>query len=156
MRRALHSAPRLVLGALFVAAGVFHLVRPDVYLVAMPPYLPAHRGLILLSGIAEIAGGVGLWMPEGRWRRWAGWGLVALLLAVYPANVHMAMAGVGGPAWALWARLPLQGVLVAWALRSSGAVGGAHGGARGGARGYSTGSNRPGQARRARPRSAGA
>ena len=55
-------------------------------------------------------------------RRAAGWGLALLLVAVYPANVWMAMAGVGGPAWAMWARLPLQGVLVAWALAASGAV----------------------------------
>jgi uncharacterized membrane protein len=142
------DVPRLALGALFVGAGVLHLVRPDVYLVAMPPDLPAPRALVLLSGVAEVAGGVGLWLPEGRWRRRAGVGLVALLVAVYPANVHMAMAGVGGPAWALWARLPLQGVLVAWALRSSGALGGAGG--------YSTVANVPGQASRARSRSAGA
>ena len=140
----MREVPRLLLGALFVAAGVLHLVRPDAYLVAMPPGLPAHRALVLISGAAEIAGGIGLWGPAGRLRRWAGWGLIALLVAIYPANVHMAMAGVGGPAWALWARLPLQGALAAWALRSSGALG------------YSTTSNVPGHARRARSRSAGA
>ena len=142
------DVPRLALGLLFVGAGVLHLARPDAYLAAMPPYLPAARALVLLSGVAEVVGGVGLWLREGRWRRWAGVGLVALLVAVYPANVHMAVTGVGGPAWALWGRLPLQGVLVAWALRSSGALGGAGG--------YSTVANVPGQASRARSRSAGA
>ena len=123
---------------------MLHLVRPSQYLPAMPPLLQHPMMLILISGVAEIAGGVGLWLPAGVLRRAAGWGLVALLVAVYPANVHMAMAGVIEPSWALWARLPLQGVLIAWALRSSGALG------------YSTVSNVPGQARRARSGSAGA
>ena len=143
----LRSIPRLLLGALFVGGGVVHLVRPSLYLPAMPPLLPFPLSLILVSGVAEVAGGVGLWLPAGVWRRAAGWGLVALLVAVYPANMHMAVAGVVEPAWVLWARLPLQGVLVAWALRSSGALGAAAGTA---AAGYSTVSNVPGQARRAR------
>lgn len=116
-------AGRWTLGVLFVGAGVLHLVAPGVYAAAMPPWLPAHRALILASGVAEIAGGAGLLWPSPAVRRAAGWGLALLLVAVYPANVHMAAAGVGGPPWALWGRLPLQGALVAWALLASSALG---------------------------------
>ena len=113
---------RWTLGFVFVGAGMFHLVLPGVYEPAMPPWLPSHRALILLSGVAEVAGGLGVLWPRPAVQRAAGWGLALLLVAVYPANVWMAMAGVGGPAWALWARLPVQGALVAWALAASGAV----------------------------------
>lgn len=135
---------RWLLGLLFVGAGLLHLVAPDAYAAAMPPWLPAHRALILASGVAEIAGGLGLLVPHAGVRRAAGWGLALLLVAVYPANVHMALAGVGGPAWALWARLPLQGALVAWALTASGAAG------------YGRRVNVPGHASSARPTSYGA
>lgn len=111
---------RWLLGAVFVAAGVAHLVVPDVYVTAMPSWLPAPYGLVIVSGVAELAGGLGVLQPNLALRRAAGWGLVALLVAVYPANVQMAMAQPDQ--WWLWLRLPLQGALVAWALRASGAV----------------------------------
>ena len=114
---------RWLLAVIFVGAGALHLIAADAYLVAMPPYVPAPRAMIWLSGIAEIAGGVGLLWPGAAIRRAAGWGLALLLAAVYPANVHMALEGAGGPDWALWARLPLQGVLIAWALLAGGSVG---------------------------------
>ncbi len=108
------------LGALFVVAGLLHFVIPGTYVRVMPPYLPAHRLLVLVSGFFEIAGGVGLLVP--RLRRAAAWGLLLLLVAVFPANIHMALhpevVGSGVPLWALWLRLPLQFVLmaaVAWA-----------------------------------------
>ena len=114
---------RWALAVVFVGAGALHLVAPSVYDPAMPPFVPVPRAMILMSGIAEIAGGVGLIGPSPHLRRAAGWGLAALLVAVYPANVWMAMAGGGGPAWALWGRLPLQGALVAAVLLASGSVG---------------------------------
>lgn len=109
---------------MFVGAGVLHFVRPASYLGIMPPWLPAHAELVWVSGVFEVAGGVGVLLPPPV-RRWAGWGLAALLVAVFPANVHMAVEGIGlegslGRAL-LWARLPLQAVLVAWALWASGA-----------------------------------
>lgn len=107
---------RWLLGLLFVAAGVLHLARPDVFLRAMPPYLPWHRELVIVSGVFEILGGVGLQVP--RTRRAAAWGLIALLVAVFPANVHMALHPGEFPSlppWTLWARLPLQPALIAWA-----------------------------------------
>ena len=104
-----------VLAVSFVVAGANHFLNPGPYLAMMPPYLPWPEGLIMVSGIAEIAGGLGILIPKVR--RLAGWGLIALLVAVFPANVQVALHGWPGvpmPQWALWARLPLQGVLIAW------------------------------------------
>lgn len=76
----------------YVFAGAMHFVSPAVYEPMMPPYLPAHGALILLSGVAEIAvGGALLVKPI---RPYAGWGVVALLVAVWPANLHIAMENV--------------------------------------------------------------
>ena len=106
----------------FVAGGVMHFVRPGTYARLIPPGLPSPIALVVVSGLAEIAGGVGLLMP--RTRRPAGWGLIALLVAVFPANVYMAarpdrFTDLGLPTWALWLRLPLQGVLIWWVRRVS-------------------------------------
>ena len=71
--------------------------------------------MILISGAAEMAGGLAILVP--RLRIVAGWGLIVLLVAVFPANLHMALHGWEGvqiPAWVLWARLPFQGLLIAW------------------------------------------
>ena len=101
-----------------VGAGVNHFVSPEAYLAMMPDVLPAKLALVYVSGVAEIAGGLGLIHPKTR--RWAAWGLIALLVAVFPANVNMAvnelpLGTTEVPTWALWARLPLQLVLIAWA-----------------------------------------
>ena len=104
-----------VLAIFFVLAGVNHFVNTPMYLKIMPPYLPWHRFLVDLSGLFEIALGVLVLIP--RFTRIAAWGLIALLIAVFPANLHMALHTElypGIPAAALWARLPLQGVLIAW------------------------------------------
>ncbi len=113
---------RLALAFAFTGAGVAHFVRPRFFEAIVPPYLPAPHALVLISGAAEVAGGVGLLIPAVR--RAAGWGLVALLLAVFPANVYMwqenvAIDGEHLPRWALLARLPLQFVLIAAVLWSS-------------------------------------
>ena len=112
----LKTALKWLLGVLFVAAGVLHFVRPDFYLKIMPPYLPWHYELVLISGAFEIIGGIGLLIP--RFTVAAAWGLIALLFAVFPANLHMALHAEQYPDFspaALWGRLPLQGVLIAWA-----------------------------------------
>jgi uncharacterized membrane protein len=104
-----------VLASFFVLAGDNHFLNAGPYLAMMPPYLPWHAGLIIVSGIAEIAGGLGILITKTR--RLAGWGLIALLVAVFPANIQVALHGWPGvqiPQWTLWARLPLQGVLIAW------------------------------------------
>jgi uncharacterized membrane protein len=105
----------LVLALFFVVAGANHFLNPGPYLTMMPPYLPWHEGLIIVSGVAEIAGGLGILIPKMRWL--AGLGLIVLLVAVFPANVQVALHGWPGvqiPQWTLWARLPLQGVLIMW------------------------------------------
>jgi len=104
----------------FVIGGALHFILPDAYIAMMPSWLPAHAALVAISGVAEIAGGLGLILPATR--RLAAWGLIALLVAVFPANVnvavhHLPLAGHDIPAWALWARLPLQAALVAWVYR---------------------------------------
>lgn len=108
---------RWLLALVFVAAGVMHFRAPETYLKIMPPYLPFPLALIYLSGIAEIAGGIGV-LPRAT-RKWAGWGLIALLLAVFPANIAMAQNGTQGigldvPRWIWWARLPFQAVFLVW------------------------------------------
>ena len=105
--------------ALFVTTGVLHFLRPEPYLKIMPPYIPYHREMVFWSGVGEIAGGIGLLIP--RLRRASAWGLVVLLVAVFPANVYMATdrIQVGSrpwPEWALWGRLPFQAVFIAWVL----------------------------------------
>lgn len=107
------------MGALYVLAGANHFANPDFYLPMMPPYLPAHRLLIDLSGLAEIACGLGVLMRETRVV--AAWGTVALLVAVFPANVHVALhdvpiGGASQGAGALnYVRLLFQPLLIAWA-----------------------------------------
>lgn len=107
---------RTLLGVVFIGAGLLHLVLPHVYEPLVPPGYPSPRLLVLVSGLAELAGGLGVLVPSPGLRRAAAWGLVALLIAVYPANVHAAQT-MDAPLGLLWWRLPLQGVLVAWAGR---------------------------------------
>ena len=107
----------LTAGPFFVAAGLLHFLRPRFYLAIMPPWLPYHRELVYASGVAEILGGLALLHP--RTRRLGGWWLLATLLAVLPANVHMALnpedfPDVPGGQTALIARLPFQGLFMAW------------------------------------------
>ena len=119
----LRLTPSLVLiAAGFIVAGVLHLVKPAPYIRIVPPWLPAPATLVLVSGLCEILGGVGLLHPATRIA--AGWGLIALLLAVFPANVQMfadALARGASRGWllALAARLPLQAVLVWWVWRAA-------------------------------------
>ncbi len=114
-----------LLAAFFVFAGTMHFVIPKRYEAIMPPSLPRHREAVAVSGAAEIAGGLMVLHP--RTRVFAGTWLVALLAAVFPANVHMALhpEEIRGldtdrvPRWALWARLPLQPLMMVWAWRAT-------------------------------------
>lgn len=115
------SPPRPLTGSLFILTGVLHFLIPRVYERIVPPYLPARRGLVYASGVAEIAGGAGL--LTSRWRRVSGWWLIATLVAVFPANLHMALhpdqyPGIPGGRTSLYARLPFQGVFIAWVRRA--------------------------------------
>lgn len=112
-----------VLATGFIVAGVLHFVVPDLYVQIVPPFFPAPLALVYLSGLAEIAVGIGLLIPKTR--RHAAWATVALLIAIFPANIYMATHGVviegmpggGDPSELVrWGRLPLQAVLICWAL----------------------------------------
>jgi uncharacterized membrane protein len=105
---------RWLAAVFFVVAGAFHFLKPDMYLQIMPPYFPVPQLLVAVSGVAEIAGGIGLLVRP--LQRAAGWGLIALLIAVFPANIYMMQhpAQFHIAPWILWARLPLQVGFVAW------------------------------------------
>jgi uncharacterized membrane protein len=111
-------SPRLLFGPFFVLAGAMHFVIPRTYESIVPPQLPAPRAIVYASGVAEIAGGAGVLHP--RTRRLASAWSVATLLAVFPANVHMALHPdryrVPGGRIALWLRLPVQALFIAWAI----------------------------------------
>jgi uncharacterized membrane protein len=111
-------ALRWVLTIFMVAAGANHFISPAPYVGMMPAALPAPLLLVYVSGVAEMLGGLGLILPATR--KLAAWGLIALFVAVFPANLNMALnhlplGTMAVPTWALWARLPLQVVLIAWA-----------------------------------------
>jgi uncharacterized membrane protein len=113
---------RAACGPFFVLAGAMHFVVPGVYERIVPRWLPAPRALVYLSGVAEAAGGAAL-IPRAT-RRWAGWWLVATLIAVYPANVDMALhperhPQVPGGRVGLLARLPFQAVFIWWVMRAA-------------------------------------
>ena len=117
------SFSRALLAAIFIVAGVLHFVITDQYVGVMPPWLPWHRGLVLVSGVAEIAGGAGLLIP--RVRRAAGIGLILLLIAVAPANWQMYLnahaAGASAIAQTLFLlRMPLQLALIWWVWSAAG------------------------------------
>jgi uncharacterized membrane protein len=114
------------LAAFFTFAGVMHFVIPRRYEAIVPDYVPfSPEDAVKWSGVAEIAGGIAV-VPAST-RRVAGPWIVALLIAVFPANVHMAVRPeeIRGldldrlPRWALWARLPLQPLMMAWAWRAT-------------------------------------
>jgi uncharacterized membrane protein len=114
---------RALLAAFFIVAGIMHFVVPDAYVRIVPPALPMPYLLIVLSGIAEILGGCGLILPFTR--RAAAWGLILLLVAVFPANIytavsHVSFPGIFGQSWMQWLRLPVQIPLILWTLRYTG------------------------------------
>jgi uncharacterized membrane protein len=114
---------RIFLAALFMFAAFWHLVDPQLFMPIMPPWIPAPMAGIVISGVAELVGAVALLAPLRDIQRAAGVILLLLLVAVFPANVYMAVAHVqinGFPSkdWMSWARLPLQPILmliVSWA-----------------------------------------
>ena len=110
-----------VIALLMVGAGITHFVNTPFFVSIMPPWIPLHEWMVWLSGVAEIVIGILLAIPKTR--KLGSWALIALLIAVFPANIHMALndiqpAGVTEPvpAWAAWGRLPLQFVFIgiAW------------------------------------------
>jgi uncharacterized membrane protein len=121
------DAPRItisiaLIALLFATSGVLHLIKPQPFVRIMPSWLPSALALVLISGVFEIAGAAGILVPVTRVA--AGWGLIALLLAVFPANVQMLLNARAAHASALWmaglvARLPLQVLLILWIYRAT-------------------------------------
>nr|WP_269446192.1 hypothetical protein [Gloeobacter violaceus] len=108
----------MLMSAFVIVAGTLHFLIPAPFIKIVPDYLPAHALLVYVSGFFEILGGIGLLIPP--FRRAAAWGLVALFIAVFPANINMAVNDIvldGIPHIPLlyWLRLPFQAVLIAWA-----------------------------------------
>lgn len=106
-----------LLAIVFVLAGINHFLNPDFYLRIMPPILPWHLFLVYLSGFFEIAFGILLLIPK--FSRFAAWGIVLLLFAVFPANIYMAMTAQNFSGFSptmIYLRLPLQFVIIAWAF----------------------------------------
>ncbi len=104
------------LAAFFIYFGIDHFINPDFYLSIMPPLFPLHEEAVYISGFFEIAGGIGVLIP--RFRKIAGWGLFALLIAVYPANIYMAIfpeVFPDIPIEMLYFRLALQFLFFYWA-----------------------------------------
>lgn len=105
-----------IMAGCYIIAGVNHFLNPRFYLQMIPPYLPRHRQMNLLAGIIEVILGLMLLWPM--YSKLAAWGIIILLILVFPANVYqLQSAGVNTkiPVWALWLRLPVQGFLVYWA-----------------------------------------
>ena len=112
------STSQRLLAAFWIVAGANHFVMPRAYESIVPDYLPAHRELVYASGVAEALGGAGVLLE--RTRRPAGWSLILTLLAVFPANVEMAVHAERFrkiPEPLLWARLPLQAGIIYWIWR---------------------------------------
>jgi uncharacterized membrane protein len=108
-------AGKWLFGILFIVAGANHFRSPDTYMKIMPPYLPFHRELVLISGVFEVALGALLLVPPVS--SVAAWGLIALLIAIFPANIYLYQHQeiLPGPPLLHLLRLPLQGLLIAWA-----------------------------------------
>lgn len=107
---------KIIFGLIFIAAGANHFRDPKFYEAIMPPYLPWPYTLVIISGIAEVALGIGLLIP--RFSSYSAWGIILLLIAVFPVHIHMLTHPElypNLPTIALWLRLPLQGLLIAWA-----------------------------------------
>lgn len=103
--------------AFYIYAGAMHFKKSWFFYKITPPQLqPYKKEINIIVGIAEICGGIGLLIPDTR--VWAAWGIIALLVAVFPANLYMLKtkgAGMKVPLWGLWLRLPIQFILIAWA-----------------------------------------
>lgn len=107
---------RILTAGLFVSVGVLHFVRPGPFVQIVPPYIPAPELMVYISGVFEVLGGIGLLVPKTR--RLAGWGLIALVIVVFQANIYMLVEEVYLPGMPhskalLWGRMPFQFLFLA-------------------------------------------
>ena len=110
----------IILGTGFIFVGLLHFIRPSGFVAIVPPFFPAHLALVYISGVFEILGGLGLFLP--RLRGYAVIGLIILLITVFPANIYMLTRPEEfATGWitplALWLRLPLQPLLIWWLVK---------------------------------------
>jgi len=109
---------RYIIAVLFLITGILHFIRPQYFTNIMPDYISYHLAMVYISGVAEILGGLGILFEKTQW--WAGWGLILLLIAVFPANINMAVESIQKSGYiSLFSlvtiiRLPLQFVLIYW------------------------------------------
>jgi uncharacterized membrane protein len=108
---------RLLFAALFLFTGTVHLFDPGLFRPVMPPWIPFPRACVIVSGIAELLGAVGLLVPNSSIQQAAGLGLTLLLIAIFPANIYMAthhirIHGFPSHSWMTWVRLPLQALFI--------------------------------------------
>lgn len=104
-----------VMAGMYILAGSFHFINPKMYMRIMPSYLPKHKLLVYLSGVAEIVLGVGLCFAETK--NIAIWGIIAMLAVFFLVHFYMLSpeSGIKYPKWLLWLRIPLQFLLMYWA-----------------------------------------
>ena len=123
--RLLKTIARFTMGVLFILASTLHFTAREAELKIIPPFLPLRHEALYITGVLEFLGGFGLFVPNRKVQRASAWGLVGLLVAIFPANVYQAVANIklGGfmnsPLY-LWGRLPFQAVFIAWALWCTG------------------------------------
>ncbi len=101
---------------IYILAGISHFIIPKMYLRIMPPYIPFHKAMVVISGVAEILLGIGLLFSLTL--EFAAWGIIVLLIAVFPANIEQVRSKKARgklPLWVVILRLPLQFVLIWWA-----------------------------------------
>ena len=109
---------RYIIAGLFFLTGILHFIKPQFFVNIMPDYIPWHMAMVYISGVAEIFGAVGILFTTTQ--AWAAWGLILLLIAVFPANINMTVEAVQKLGYASWytiatiLRLPLQFVLMYW------------------------------------------
>ncbi|MCW9708416.1 DoxX family protein [Fodinibius salsisoli] len=112
------STSQYLVGIIFMMMGILHFLKPGVFAAIIPDFIPWHKAMVYISGVAEIAGGLGVLLPP--YRAMAAWGLLLLLLAVFPANINMAVQAIQKTGLLSWyaaltiLRLPLQFVLMYW------------------------------------------
>lgn len=105
-----------LIGIFYIFAGLMHFVNSSFYLQLMPPFIPWPLTMVYWSGVIEIVLGILVLLPKYSTK--AAWGIILLLIAVFPANIYTVTSGGAGfdvPIWVAWARLPVQGLFIAWA-----------------------------------------
>jgi uncharacterized membrane protein len=105
-----------IMASLYVLAGIYHFVNPQFYLRIIPPYIPWHKAMNFISGATEII--LGLLLFYTPYSTYAAWGIIILLILIFPANIyHLSSTkpNKGIPIWVLWLRIPFQGIFIWWA-----------------------------------------